>query len=400
MLKNKPTLVGRVTLWISLMACGLFITLSAMTLLVSLILEDAMIHNILGHVDQQEISLDGKVREVTTQELKNLGYQIRDEEDFTKRISGFGEFATDSEYYHFMISDDKILLLESTEFVATRERIESILKLLSFVFIPCLLLILVLARFIAKRALRPFSQLNTIFLDSERSTSELKKCSQQISELDVKQIALQLTQSLQIKESLLAEKVIFNQGMSHELRTPLQVMTHAIELIALKHPDLSQEDVYIRLLNASNRMRRVSEAMLWLGSDAIVEKPLQINTALLDIRKEVTNMFTSHGLIIDIQEADALCINLPLEVFEFIVFSLVTNVVHHGKEKAGRKVLNIDITANSICFQNLVGNRGSLQAQKNFGIGLVIVRKLCERFSLSYYSSEREDLYCVTLEVL
>ena len=369
-----------------------------MTFLVSLILEDAMIHNILRHVDQQEISLDGKVREVTTQELKNLGYQIRDEDDFAKRINGFGEFAADSEYYHFMILDDKILLLESTEFVATRERIESIFKLLSFVFIPCLALILVLARFIAKRALRPFSQLNTIFLDSERSTSELKQCSQQISELDVKQIALELTQSLETKEYLLAEKIIFNQGMSHELRTPLQVMTHAIELIALKHPDVSQEDVYIRLLNASNRMRRVSEAMLWLGSDAIVEKPLEINTALLDIKKEVTNMFASHGLIIDIHATDSLRIKLPLEVFEFIVFSLVTNVVHHGKENAGRKVLNIDIDANRICFHNLVSDARRPQVQNNFGIGLAMVGKLCERFGLQYMIDEKEDSFYVNIK--
>lgn len=369
-----------------------------MTLLVSLIVEDAMIHNILRHVDQQEINLNSKVREVTTQELKNLGYQIRDEEDFTKRKSGFGEFATDSEYYHFMISDDKILLLESTEFVATRERIESIFKLLIFVFIPCLILILILARFIARRALQPFSQLNTLFLKSERSTSELKHYSQQISERDVKQIALELTQSLETKESLLAEKIIFNQGMSHELRTPLQVMTHAIELIAIKHPDISQEDVYLRLLNASKRMRRVSEAMLWLGSDATVEKPLQINTALFDIKKDVAEMFASHGLIINIQEDDSLSINLPLEVFEFIVFSLVTNVVHHGKEEAGRKAVNIDITSSSICFQNLVSNTGSEHIQNNFGIGLAIVRKLCERFDLSCYIDEKEGVYFVKIE--
>lgn len=399
MLKNRSTLIGRVTLWISLLACGLFLTLAAATLLVTLIVEDAMIHNLLRYIDQEEISINSKIQKVSFDELKNMGYQLKNKDDFTKRVNAFGEFASNNQYYHFMILEDNVLLLESTELVTTRARIEGIFKLLSFVFVPCLILILILARLIAKKAMQPFSQLKNTFLSAERSMEDIRQYNEQIKEIDVKQIAEALTQAVQDKESILVEQITFNQGMSHELRTPLQVMTHAIELIALKHPTLTKEDVYVRLVNASNRMHRVSEAMLWLTSNAPVSQSLQVNLSLVDIEKEVTQIFSNHGLIIQVKETDSLYLPIPQEVFEFIVFSLVNNAVHHGKEQAGKKILKIDITTHSICFHNLISETENVQFQTNFGLGLSIVWNLCQRFGLKYEVNQKEQTFSVTVGI-
>ena len=397
----SPTLTSRVTIWISMMSLGLFLILSFFTLFVTLTMEDLMIHNILRHVDQGTISLEHDVKTISVDELIDMGYKYATKTELAEKLGGFGEFPLGNDYYHFMIQKDHILLLNSTDLIATEKRIKGIFTLLLKVFIPCLIVVLIVSRMIAKRALKPFDTLKSTFLRADKKADDIKKLNQQIKEADVRQIADELALALAQKEQVLGQQIAFNQGVSHELRTPLQVMTHAIELISLKFPELTQQDVYGRLVKSVGRMHRTSEAMLWLTSTADCQENLQVNDCIAHMQAELLQTYSQHGLAIEVNEQAELSLPIPDSIFEFILYNIASNTVHHGLDEHGIKLLQIDISGNSVRFKNRIAtdeHQGPLPTT-NFGIGLSLVSQLCERFGLAEHIESNESYYSITITV-
>jgi signal transduction histidine kinase len=367
-----------------LLSLGMFLILSFLTLLVAFTSEDAMIHNILRNVSTGNMTLNSQIKEISPDELINMGYEHANPKEWSKRAESFGEFASGEKYYHFMVSKDKVILFNSTDFVLTETRIKGIVKLLLIAFIPFLIAAFFISKIIAKRALKPFSTLQTTILKPEKLAIDIKAANRHIKEADIKQIADELVLALEQKEQVLSQQIAFNQGMSHELRTPLQVMTHAVELIGIKNPELMQQNVYMRLVNSMGRIHRISEAMLWLTSEAKSTHQTQVNMCLARMKQDILKAYSNHALNIDLREEGKLSLPMPQEVFEFIIYSLVNNAVHHGKVDCGVTPLHIDITDNALCFKNLVvGNEvENANSITNFGLGLSLIGKLCQRFEL------------------
>jgi len=403
MWKYKPTLTGRVTLWITLFALCLFLILSFLTLVVAYSSEDKMIHNILRSVDTEAIAFNSQIKEISFDELINeMGYQYANKEQLSTRVGGFGEFPYKEKYYHFMVLEDKIMLFDSTNFVITESRIKEIIKLLLKVFIPFLIAAFFISQIIAKRALKPFSALKIALLKPNKLATDIREINKHIKEADIKQIADELILVLEQKEHVLAQQITFNQGISHELRTPLQVMTHAVELIGIKNPELIQQDVYSRLVNSMSRMHRISEAMLWLTSTTKSVHKTQVNVCLAQLKKGILQAYSNHGLTLDIQEQAELFLPIPEEVFEFILYNLVSNAVNHGRVNNKTISMHIEITANSVCFKNAISSNEaeSNNCSTNFGLGLSLVNKLCQRFGLFEKIEINHKGYSIELSLL
>ena len=399
MWKYSPTLTGRVSFWITLFAFCLFLILSFLTIIVAYSSEDRMIHNILRSVDKESIALNSQVKQISFDELINMGYEHANKEQLSQRAGGFGEFPNKEKYYHFMVLENKIMLFDSTNFVITQSRIKEIIKLLFKAFIPFLIAAFFISRMIAKRALKPFSTLKTTLLKADTTATDIKKINQNIKETDVKQIAEELVLVLEHKEQVLAQQIAFNQGMSHELRTPLQVMEHAVELIGIKNPELMQQDVYGRLTSSMSRMHRTSEAMLWLTSTTKSTHQTQVNVCLARMKEDILQTYSNHGLILDVHEQGKLTLPMPEEVFEFILYNLLSNAIHHGKVDNETIPLRIDIKTNSLCFKNSVASNKvqNNSSSTNFGVGLSLVSKLCKRFGLRESIQDNNDIYSIEI---
>jgi len=358
-----------------------------------------MIHNILRSVDKESIALNSQVKQISFDELINMGYEHANKEQLSQRAGGFGEFPNKEKYYHFMVLENKIMLFDSTNFVITQSRIKEIIKLLFKAFIPFLIAAFFISRMIAKRALKPFSTLKTTLLKADTTATDIKKINQNIKETDVKQIAEELVLVLEHKEQVLAQQIAFNQGMSHELRTPLQVMEHAVELIGIKNPELMQQDVYGRLTSSMSRMHRTSEAMLWLTSTTKSTHQTQVNVCLARMKEDILQTYSNHGLILDVHEQGKLTLPMPEEVFEFILYNLLSNAIHHGKVDNETIPLRIDIKTNSLCFKNSVASNKvqNNSSSTNFGVGLSLVSKLCKRFGLRESIQDNNDIYSIEI---
>lgn len=400
MWKAKPTLTGKVTLWVTLLSAGLFLIFGFITFIVTLGNEDAIVHDILRNVNQDRMRMEGIVSEVTFDELLERGYKSATKEELATKVNSFGEFAKGEQYFHFMILEDKVLLMNSTNFVLSNEKLEDILILQLKAFFPFLLLAFFTSRLIAKRSLKPFSSLQNLFLKPGSQAADIRKLNQKIKETDIRQVADGLAAALEQKELVLEQQITFNQGVSHELRTPLQVMTHAAELIALKNPDLRKQNVYQRLSNSISRMHRMSESLLWLTSNVKSEHYVQVNLNLTRLRSDIEQLFVEHSLFINIVEYDQLSLPFPEAVFEFIVYNLANNVIHHAKIENNKKTLHVDIRENSLIFKNLVNEnvQDSKSTQSNFGIGLSLIEKLTHRFNVKNTILHKNDQFIVELK--
>jgi len=402
MWKHKPTLTSRVTFWITLLSLCLFLILSFLTLVIAYSSEDTMIHSILRSVNQETIPQSSQISIISFDKLINdMEYEYASKAQLSERVGGFGEFPFKEKYYHFMILENKIILFDSTNFVINDTRLKGIILLLFKTFIPFLIAAFFISRVIAKRALKPFSTLKTTLLKPDKLAADLRAINQHIKEADIKQVADELVLVLEQKEQVLAQQIAFNQGMSHELRTPLQVMTHAVELIGIKNPELKHEDVYVRLVNSMSRMHRTSEAMLWLTSTTKSTHQTHVNVCLARMKPDIVQTYSNHRLKLDIHEQSKLLLPIPEEVFEFILYNLLNNAVHHGKVDSKDTPLRIDITDNALCFKNaVVGSEvENSNSTTNFGLGLSLVSKLCQRFGLQSNIKNNNNIYSIEIRL-
>tara|TARA_R110001592_G_scaffold349774_1_gene645352 strand:- start:3616 stop:4716 length:1101 start_codon:yes stop_codon:yes gene_type:complete len=300
----------------------------------------------------------------------------------------FGEFSHNDKHYHYMKLTDGLLLMDVTKLVVVKRGSKDILIILVLIFMPCLLMSFFIARVISIKALKPFHQLSQYFQFKAESQNDAQSKSVaqiiEIEEADVKAIAEQLEQALEKQQQLIDEQIAFNQGMSHEIRTPLQIISHSMELIEANHDQLYRQPSMQRLVKSLARIKRISNALLWLTSKEEYQGISCVNTVLKQVLAESKKLASAHQLNITVANINHYQpkVAMPENVLELIFFNLINNVIHHGKQKGGAIVLKISIDENEISFSNDQTRRNG--EQQHFNLGLKLIRKLTERFNLDF----------------
>lgn len=380
-----------------LFALGIFLIFTFIIFMVALSYEDAMLHKVLRNAAEDKIPQSGIIKEVSIDQLLNMGYsEFATKSQLKQRVNKFGEFPRGESYYHFMVLKDRVLLLDSTEFVIARTEIESITKIILKGVLPFLLVIFWIAHLISKRALKPFSELSRHFLHTDNRLSALENLMIQVKEDDIREIIQQLADTIKQQESILEQQITFNKGLSHELRTPVQVMTHSIELMALKQPELLNLELYKRLEESLKRMHRTSEAMMWLTSEQEFSGSIKSNEKVKNSVKELEFFYSERNVVIDLKEQGQLNLAMPEIVFEFIIYCLINNVIHHGQPDIDNTLkVDIVVTNTTIHFINKIKDINSFEKEQNehSGIGLMLIDKLCKRFNVQSEVSIRDSKY-------
>ena len=300
----------------------------------------------------------------------------------------FGEFSHSDKHYHYMKLSDGLLLMDVTEQVVVKRGAKDILLMLVLIFLPCMLASFFIARAISSYALKPFSRLSQHFQLKGTSHSESLAGVIDIEEADVKAIAEQLEQALDKQQRLIDEQIAFNQGMSHEISTPLQVMSHSVELIEASHTELYWQASMQRLVKSLARIKRISNALLWLTSSDEYKDKHCVTTVLERVLAESKTLASAHQLNFTLvnknknKNNNKPKVTMPENVLELIFFNLINNVIHHGNAQAGKITLIITIDENEIVFSN--EQASGLGEQQHFSVGLKLIKKLSIRFNLNF----------------
>lgn len=190
----------------------------------------------------------------------------------------------------------------------------------------------------------------------------------------------------------------FLHHASHELRTPISVVRSNIVLaLRLLEQQRSAETALQRIDRASRTMKDLTETLLWLGRTQAEQLP-HSNIELADeIRYwcgELEYLLHNKPIELSLQTQPGQY-DLPLTAVRIAVSNLIRNAIQHTWQG------NIRIQQQGLAV--VIENTGELAADEHsstgYGLGIELVRQLCDKMHWHYRVSQTDDCYRTELQL-
>lgn len=185
----------------------------------------------------------------------------------------------------------------------------------------------------------------------------------------------------------------FTATASHELRTPLAVMRGAVELLEAQAADRPPAaKALARIQRAVRDMTEFTDALLALSRErethASSEARCDVHAVLARVVEDQRSVASDKRIILHVQSDHKLKVAAPESMVAMTIGNLVRNAVQHGNGQ--------EVRCESHGRELIVSNAGTLptsdplKAPPRFtthpaghGMGLYLVRRICERYGWS-----------------
>lgn len=213
-------------------------------------------------------------------------------------------------------------------------------------------------------------------------------------ELD--ELAEKIHTNLQNIEKTLSRESQFLQHASHELRTPIAViLSNASLMDHLWHaaPPACQKPLD-RITRAGLTMSHLTETLLWLTRNTAYHPTIE--TFRLD--QLVTDLIEEHqyllkGKCVEIEfELNEITAQLPRVLVRITIANLIRNAMQH----TDNGYINIQLIDDKL----FITNNGSLltgETNDGFGLGIKLVRQICDNQDWHYHQKTTENACRVEL---
>lgn len=306
------------------------------------------------------------------------------------------EFAAqDGKHYHLLKIEPGYLLADVSDYLVVREAKQVMLNYLS-VLLAIVTVIAILVGFaayrIAKRLLSPLDELMGIV--EKAPVEQLPQgFAERFQKDEIGTFATALEQALARIKAFVQREQHFTRDVSHELRTPTAISLGAITLLKKTSLSPEQQPLVSRIEQAQIQIEQSLSTLLALARE---DKSASTKTRLLPVVEQSIiqqHPFSSDkdiDLNIDIKpqqevpmaEAPLLILlnNLIGNAFKYTVSGTVS--IRYEKHK-----LIVSDSGNGIeaALQPYIFDAGIKgETSQGLGMGLSIVKRLCEQFSIEY----------------
>jgi signal transduction histidine kinase len=256
------------------------------------------------------------------------------------------------------------------------------------------LLSLAVGYWLSHRVMRPVTELAQR-LRAFRSGRQLEPLAPHFAEDEVGELAAALDDYAQRQSALIQRDREFNSDVSHELRTPLAVIASTTELLVAM-PDLP-EKLRTRLQRIERAVRQATELTQALLLLSRAERSGPVDGETTDVARVVAEVIDTHRPDIARKPIDLrseleaqVTVEAPSSVVAVALGNLVGNACKYTQEgeivvrvQAGR--VRVEDTGPGIKAEDAEhlferGVRGEGETAKGAGLGLAIVRRLCELY--------------------
>jgi signal transduction histidine kinase len=201
----------------------------------------------------------------------------------------------------------------------------------------------------------------------------------------------------------------FTENASHEIQTPLSVMRTKIELL-LQHPGYSKEQIaLIGSLNESvNRLSNINKVLILLTRIENNQFPELSKVHLKDRieyhMKNFRELIEARNITVEHELNNETEINANAALIDILILNLIKNAIRHNFDNGK---LNIMLGSNSLEISN-TGPKHDIPADQLFnrfvktqnaseslGLGLSLVKKICELYEFDIQYLFEEELHKV-----
>jgi signal transduction histidine kinase len=381
------------------LALGLSIVFAALTLLLLYTTEDQLFANQLRveRADLERVPVGerqdwepGNRHMSIVWDLADLPPRLRDAagespgiyEQFDDRNAAFvlkGRFASpDQDYY---------LTYDVSELLAVRHSRRTYLWVFGFALLVIVAAAIAVAVYLAGSTLRPLRRL-TDRLAQDTAAELPAHFAAEFAGDEIGVLAGELEAALARAEAGANREFEFNRGISHELRTPLQVAKNALELIrasgGFSDPHLDRP--LGRLARAMAQMEELTEAFLWLASGRAMSGATTCARAAVErLEADHRHLLAQRSvqLTLDVDDVE---FPAPGPVFSVLVGNLLRNAIQYTDDG----IVHCRISAGRIVIENACEVDGQ-DTSRGFGVGLEIVRRICERLEWKLFIARSDD---------
>ncbi len=268
------------------------------------------------------------------------------------------------------------------------------------------LLSLAIGIWLSRRVMRPVTELADRLRDF-RHQDKAEPLAPHFANDEVGVLAQALDEYAERLTTMVERDREFNSDVSHELRTPLAVISSTTELLQCS-PDLTDKlrERLKRIERASRHATEMIEALLLLSRAERRGPTLGETTDAAKVAADVVEsqrpQLRGKPIELNIASSRALTVHAPASVLSVVLTNLVGNAIKYTREgEVAVRVLDDRILIEdtgpgiraedaSALFQR--GVRGEDAPPGGAGLGLAIVRRLCDLYHWHVSLKPREDV--------
>ena len=263
----------------------------------------------------------------------------------------------------------------------------------------------VIGLWLSRKVLKPLSQLAERLRDFRRS-GKAEPLATGFADDEVGELARALDDYAERLTAMVARDREFNSDVSHELRTPLAVIASTTELLQ-GSPDLTDKlrERLNRIERSSRQATELIEALLLL-SRAERRGPTrgettEVGKVAADVIESQRPQIRDKPLSVALETAEPVTVQAPASVLSVALTNLISNAIKYTMEgsvqvRVGKGCIEVIDTGPGIkpedaerLFQR--GVRGEGVGGSGAGLGLAIVRRLCDLYGWQVSMRPRGD---------
>ncbi|HSZ71194.1 MAG TPA: HAMP domain-containing sensor histidine kinase [Cytophagaceae bacterium] len=290
------------------------------------------------------------------------------------------------------------------------ELIDSILPVGIVMFMILLVGVLMINNMISVRVWAPFYLIMDRLKAYDIKTGEVLHYDHvKIKEFDQLTYNLFLMTS-KIHEDFRSQKE-FNENFSHELQTPLAIIQNNLENM-IQSPHLQEEEMnqISGIMEAVKRISSLSKGLLLLSQIDNNQFPEVTDVDIVAVSKKLVHFFSGiiedKKIVIIEKYSGSVLIKANQALIDILVTNIISNAIRHNIDEG---YISIDITMDRMMVSNsgkpLMGDVNTIfdrfvklgEKKNSIGLGLPIVKKICEvsGFSVAYENNEAEHTITV-----
>jgi signal transduction histidine kinase len=293
--------------------------------------------------------------------------------------------------------------------------LQNLLEILIIAYPLILIILFLIARFIAGRSIKPISAIiataNIITKDNLKSRIELPRKNDELHVLSET-----INNLLDRIETAVEREKQFTSDASHELRTPLTVIKGTLEVLVRKprSPEEYQEKINFCVTEV-DRLNHLADQLLLLArfenqKQSLKLNRLYLNGVILDVLSRYSNTIQTKEIQILTNFSQDFYINTDNYLFSIIINNLISNAVKYSNRNSkltitiskGINTIECSIVDSGIGINsedvgkvfNSFFRSDSIEHPeiKGTGLGLSIVEKLCAVLAIDIYISSQKNV--------